>query len=159
VVNFRSASLLANWILFLLAFFEPPYWCREGNNNGYGDCGAAFEMRGTAADMEGNEQLYPYSGALLLTVSQSASIEICCVAFNFLYLLLKFADDGFVPRLFFYPGYKQRQHLSQILLLICIMTGIVLGNTVYNPLFRMLLLGTMLRNFQREFETFLKMVS
>lgn len=159
VVNLRNAALIANWILFLLAFFEPPYWCREGDNKLYGDCKATFDLVGTTADREENEELYPNSGMLLLTSSQSQWIELYCIYFSFFYLCLKFADDGFIPRLFFYKGYKRWAHASQIVLMICIITGIVIGNTILNPFFRMILLGTYLRTFQREFLTFIKMVS
>lgn len=159
VVNLRGAALLANWILFLLAFFEPPHWCKEGDNKLYGDCKDTFQLVGTTADGEVNEELYPNSGMLFLTVSQSQRIEIYMVLFSFLYLFLKFADDGFTPKLFFYQGYKRWAHLSQTILLLCIIAGIMVQNTVLNPFFRMLLLGTYLRTFQREFVTFLKMVS
>ncbi|KAL3780686.1 hypothetical protein ACHAWO_009393 [Cyclotella atomus] len=158
VVNLREAALIANWILFLLVFFEPPYWCREGDNKLYGDCRSTFDLAGTTADGEEDEELYPNSGMLLLTSSQSQWIELYCICFGFFYLCLKFADDGFIPRLFFYKGYKRWAHTSQIVLMICILTGVKIGNTILNPFFRMLLLGTYLRKFQREFLTFVKMI-
>ena len=124
----------------------------------YGNCKDTFELIGTAADGEEGKQLYPNSGLLLLTASQSLWIESCCIIFNFFYLLLKFADDGFTVRLFLYQGYKRWVHLLQISFMLCIVAGIVTKNTVLNPFCRMLLLGTHLRNFQREFFTFIKMV-
>lgn len=158
VVYLRGAVLATNWILFLLAFIEPPHWCREGDNKLYGDCKETFDLIGTTADGEENTQLYPNAGMLLLSVSQSQWIELHCVVFGFLYLLLQFADDGFILKLFFYQGYKRIAHLSQIILMICIIAGIIAKNTVLNPFFRMLLLGTYLRTFQREFLTFINMV-
>lgn len=159
VVNLRGAALLANWILFLLAFLEPPYWCRDGDNIDYGSCQDAFQLIGTTIDGQDDEELYPNSGMLWLTLSQSQRIEVYTISFNFLYHFLKFADDGFTPSLFFYKGYKRWTHLLQIVLMLCITAGIMTQNTILNPFFRMLLLGTYLRTFQREFFTFIKMVS
>eukprot|EP00804_Cyclotella_cryptica_P018435 CCRYP_004287-RA/>CCRYP_004287-RA protein AED:0.30 eAED:0.30 QI:121/1/1/1/1/1/5/1507/811 len=158
VVLLRGVALAANWTLFFLTIVEPPYWCREGDHKYYGDCKEMFDLRGTTADGEQDRQLYPNSGSLMLTMSQSTWIELCCVGFNFFYILLKFADDGFIPRLFFYPGYKRLVHLSQIILIACITAGNMVQNSVFNPFFRMLLLGTYLRRFQREFGTFVKMI-
>lgn len=158
-MNLRSVVLMVNWCLFLLAFFEPPHWCREDDNTLYGDCKDRFTLFGTTADGIENEQLYPNTGMLLLTILQSKWIELYCVAFNSCYLLLKFADDGFISSLFFYKGFKRWSHLIQIMTIFCIIIGITSNNTILNPIFRMLLLATYLRRFQREFFAFIKMVS
>ncbi|MGK3745814.1 MAG: hypothetical protein ACI8RD_008183 [Bacillariaceae sp.] len=68
-------------------------------------------------------------------------------------------DDGFTFRLFFYPGYKRRIHSFRLFTLACLLTGVLVDNTVLNPFFRMLILGSHLRNFQKELWTLLKMVS
>lgn len=166
----KRVLLAANWTLFILSFLEPPQWCRDsnleiaqGNLNDslsdYGDCKIILEARGTTADGEEHQQYYPNSSAMWLSVSRSKQVELSCIFVIFFYLFLKMGDDGFKPRLFFYPGYKRWVHSSQCILLVCLLSGILADNTVGNPFFRMLILGTSLRNFQREFWTMLKMVS
>jgi len=166
----KRLLLAANWTLFVLSFLEPPQWCRDsslelaqGNLNDslseYGDCKIILEARGTTADGEENQEYYPNSDAMWLSISQSKHVELSCIFIIFFYMILKMGDDGFNPRLFFYPGYKRWVHSSQCILLVCLLSGILVENTVLNPLFRMMILGTFLRNFQKEFWTMMKMVS
>ncbi len=104
VVQLRGAVVFANWILFVLSFIEPPFWCRDASdlqialdrddssffgdsnnrNNEYGDCRVILSAHGTTADNETNQQYYPNSNAMWLTISQSQHIELACLAFTFL---------------------------------------------------------------------------
>jgi len=165
----RGLLLAANWTLFALTFLEPPQWCRDssleiaqGNMNDslgeYGDCKVILEARGISADGEEGQDYYPNSNAMLLSVSQSKSTELYCTLIIALYMVFKMGDDGFRPRLFFYPGHKRRMHLSQCTILVCLLLGNLLETTILNPLFRLLILGSFLRNFQREFWTMLSMI-
>lgn len=168
--NWAKKLLLgANWMLFILSFLEPPHWCRnssleitKGNMNyslnEYGDCQVLLNARGTTVDGEENREYYPNWNCMWLTVSQSKHIELSCILIIFSYMVLKMGDDGFRFRLFFYPGYKRWLHSSQIILLLFLSLGVAFDQ-VLNPFFRMILLGSFLRNFQKEFFTMMKMVS
>jgi hypothetical protein len=167
----KNLLLGANWMLFILTFLEPPHWCRDskleiaqGNNlnydvNEFGDCKVILDARGTTADGEENQEYYPNWNMTWLSVSQAKHVELSCVFIIFSYMILKMGDDGFNLRLFFYPGYKRWVHSSQMIMLVCLVLGIMIGNTVLNPFFRMIILGLFLRNFQKEFLTMMKMVS
>ena len=166
----KSLLLDANWVLFILSFFEPPHWCRDSDldivqpylnvsGNEYGDCEIILDARGTTADGEENQAYYPNWNVMWLSISQSMHVELICILMISFYLILKLGDDGFDLYLFFYPGYKRWAHSSQITTLVCLLLGIVTGNTTLNPFFRMIILGSFLRNFQTEFWTMTKMVS
>mmetsp|Transcript_36993 Transcript_36993/g.41654 ORF Transcript_36993/g.41654 Transcript_36993/m.41654 type:complete len:840 (-) Transcript_36993:136-2655(-) len=158
-----------NWILFILSFVEPPQWCRNSNLhivqnnlnddlNHYGDCQVILWAKGTAADGEENQDYYPNFNMMLLTISQSKNIELICIFTIFSYLVLKLGDDGMDFSLFFYPGTKKRLHSLRLITLACLLIGVLVDNTVLNPFFRMLILGSHLRNFQKELWTLLKMI-
>ena len=155
-------------MLFILSFLEPPHWCRDSNLqiveenlkdlDNYGDCEIILDARGTTIDGQKNQQYYPNWNMMYLTVSQSKSIEMMCIFVIFFYLLLKLGDDGFKLRLFLYPGYKRWVHSSQITILLCLVIGHVFERTTLHPFFRMMMLGSFLRNFQKELLTMMKMV-
>jgi len=165
----KKLLLGANWMLFILSFLEPPQWCRDsnleiaqGNLNyslhEYGDCKVILDARGTTADGEENQEYYPNWNVMWLSVSQSKYVELSCISIIIFYMILKIGDDGFNLRLFFYPGYKRQVHSLQTTLLVCLVLGIISDYTVLNPFFRMIILGSFLRNFQKEFLTMMKMI-
>lgn len=172
VVQLRGAVLFFSWLLFILTFIEPPHWCRELGlglqivadaeleDPEYGDCKIVLGARGTTADGEEKQQLYPNASSMLLTINQSKNVELLSTLFIALYLLFGFADDGFYPRLFFYPGKKRYIHGLQCFLVASLFASSVFDYTAqqYNPFLRMLVLGSFLQSFQRELRTFLKMV-
>lgn len=170
-VQLRGTVVLVCWTLFMLTFFEPPPWCRDASDlqivarstvddsiKGYGDCGILFKSYGVTADKEENQALYPNFDAMLLTIAQGRVIEIICIGFITMYMLLQFGDDGFFPSFFFYRGYKRWVHVSQCFILIMLLLSISIGNTTLNPFLRMAILGTFLRGFQRELLTLLKTI-
>ena len=171
--NLKGVTLICSWVLFILSFFEPPHWCRDASDlqiidyqddqvagdKGYGDCKLLLNSYGETADGQENEELYPNSSTMWLTINQSRHIEMACVCFITLYWGLKFGDDGFVPHLFFYPGYKRWTNVLQCIVLISLFISAIFDITTYNPFLRMLVLGSLLRRFQQELFTFLKMVS
>lgn len=170
-VHLRRPVQLVCWILFMLTFFEPPHWCRDasdlqivqrsrnGNNTGeYGDCKILFEAYGETADGEDNQALYPNFDAMWLTIAQSQYVEMACVGFIAVYLLLKFGDDGFEGKFFFYRGVKRWMHCSQIIILMMLVMTVTVGKTALNPFLRMAILGTFLRGFQREVSTLIEMI-
>lgn len=179
VVYLRGAVIFASWVLFMLSFLEPPHWCRDAshlqivadkqeddlnyNNSNtvkeYGDCKLLLSAEGITADGEDIQSYYPNSGSMYVSIYQSKVIEMTCVAFIALYFLLEFVDDGFETSLFFYPGHKRRKHAIQCTTLVLIISSILFDVTVYNSFFRLFILGSFLRSFQRELFTFMKMVS
>mmetsp|Transcript_2156 Transcript_2156/g.5063 ORF Transcript_2156/g.5063 Transcript_2156/m.5063 type:complete len:802 (-) Transcript_2156:128-2533(-) len=177
VVQSRWAVTCVCWLLFMLSFIEPPSWCRDAshlfvdgggydvNNSNdntvkeYGDCKTIFDMHGTTADGEENQQLYPSSQAMLLTTHRSKLIELVCVILISLYQACAFADDGFDLSLFFYKGsHKSRKHAVRCLVLVCLVLSDIFDNTTFKPFLRLLILGTFLRAGQSEMWTFLKMI-
>lgn len=167
-VQLRGAVVLVCWTLFMLTFFEPPTWCRDASDlqivarsaddddstREYGDCKILFESYGVAADMEENQALYPNFDAMLLTIAQSRKIEILCISFITIYMLLLFGDDGFFPSFFFYQGYKRWIRASQCFILMMLLAD----SSTLNPFLRGFLLGTFLRGFQTELLTLIKMI-
>lgn len=160
----------ANWVLFFLSFFEPPHWCRDSSleiakrnmNNSlseYGDCQLLLNARGTTIDGIENQDYYPNWNVMFLTISQSKRIELSCISIIFAYLVLKLGDDGFRFQFFFYTGYKRFVHSLQITMLLCLCLGVTFDFHILHPFFRMTLLASFLRNFQKEFLTMAKMVS
>lgn len=171
VVQLRGVAVFVCWVQFMLTFFEPPTWCRDASDlqivvtsrgddiiNEFGDCKILFEAFGVTTDLEENQALYPNFDAMLLTITQSRSIEIGCVGFIAMYMLLQYGDDGFFPSFFFYRGYKRWIRASQCVILIMLLLSILIGNTTFNPFLRMAILGTFLRGFQRELLTLIKMI-
>ena len=165
----NNLVLGASWALFILTFLEPPQWCRDSSleivqgvmDNSfteYGHCKIILQARGTAADGEENQYYYPSYDAMWVSVSQSRQVELSCVFIIFCYMILELGKDGFHLPLFFYPGYKRLVHSARIIISVCLVVGVVTDNAILNPLFRMILLGSFLRNFQTEFWTIIKMV-
>ena len=165
----RLLCYFPNWILFGLSFIEPPQWCRDSDleiadNNlddslrNFGDCKVILGGWGETADGEGVDQLYPNSSSMWVSVTQSERIELACIGIVTFWMLLELGRDGMDSRLFFYPGAKRVLHSFRCVLLISLLIGIMLENTTFNPFFRMLLLTSHLRNFQRELLSVLKMI-
>ncbi|KAL3917258.1 MAG: hypothetical protein SGARI_007759, partial [Bacillariaceae sp.] len=165
----RLLCYFPNWILFGLSFIEPPQWCRDSDleiadNNlddslrNFGDCNVILGAWGETADGEEVDQLYPNSSSMWVSVTQSMQIELACIGIVTFWMLLELGRDGMDSRLFFYPGAKRHLHSSRCVLLVSLLTGIVLENTTFNPFFRMLLLTSHLRNFQRELLLVFKMI-
>ena len=177
VVRLRGVVLFSSWLMFFVTFFEPPAWCRDASHlqivvdveedirspgKDYGDCKLLLDAYGTTEDDEENQQLYPSSNTMLLTIYQSKLIEVACVSFIASYIALAFADDGFVPRLFFYPGEKRLIHAVQCLASVCLLRNAISDDytsAVSSPFLRLLILGSFLRKKHRELWTFTKIVS
>jgi hypothetical protein len=165
----RTLCFLPNWLLFVLSFIEPPQWCRDSDleiadNNlhdslrDFGDCKVILGAYGVTADGNEMDQLYPNSNSMWVSVTQSMKIELACIFVVAFWMLLELGRDGMESRLFFYPGAKRVLHAFRCGLLACMLAGIVLENTTFNPFFRMSLLTSHLRNFQREVLVVLKMI-
>lgn len=153
--------LAANWILFVLSFIEPPQWCRDSDliiaeNNlsdslrEYGDCRLILGAMGKAVDGTENVELYPNSNAMWLSVVQSQRVELLCLGVVVTFMAFEFGRDGLNPKLFFYPGVKRWLHVVRIAMFVGLFAGLAFGNTSLNPLCRMILLASHLRNFQTE---------
>jgi hypothetical protein len=156
----------AAWTLVLLSFIDPPHWCRNsdldivqvGEDNKFGTCGVIMKTRGTASDGEEDVEYYPNTDSMWLTVKQSEQLEWVCLGIITAFIILQFGRDGFELNRFFFPGHVRRKHSLRLFLLPCLYYGLLTRNTIYSPFFRIVLLGTYLKNFQKEMNSFIKMV-
>jgi hypothetical protein len=154
------------WILALLSFIEPPYWCRNSTlaivlegaeENKFGTCGVLLSARGVAPD--GSDfAYYPNSGSMWLTKEESAMVESVFLSVVTFFLLLKLGRAGFELKRFFRPGICRLNHGLQCISIFLIYGGLCFKYTDHHPFFRLILLGTFMRNFQREAKTLIKMV-
>lgn len=145
----------AMWILVLLSFIEPPYWCRElgiETEDPFGSCGAVLNAHDSS-----DEKLayYPNFEVMLITEQQSRIIQLVCIAILAFRLLLRIGRNGFEVWRLFYPGirYVNSLRCSMLVLLIFERTS------MYHPFFRLILLGTYLKSCQKEMAILIKLVS
>ena len=159
---------VAAWTLVILSFVEPPYWCRRSHlvitedsdkfGNGFGVCGVLLNAAGPSLDGEEMVTYYPNSSSMWLTEEQSTKLEGLCLFIITLYLFLRFGRDGFEVQRFLMNGYNRFTRTLQLLMILLLIRGLITHNTELNPLFRLALLGTFTRGFQREVRTLVKMV-
>jgi len=93
-----------------------------------------------------------------LTLGKSQLIEALCLGVVVFFMLLEFGQDGMEVGRFFQAGRVRQLHLFRIFLLACLFTGLYIDKTLYSPFFRLLLLGTYLKSFQRELDSFIRLV-
>jgi hypothetical protein len=159
----------AAWMLALLTLIEPPYWCRDSDLflvqnttvdevDKFGSCGVLLNAKGESPDGETNVDYYPSSNAMWVTIEESRAVEWVCLSITTLYLILRFGRDGFEVKRLFINGYSHWIRLTQFCLIIFLVRGLLMQYTEYNPFVRLLLLGTFMRDFQREALTLIKMV-
>ena len=164
------------WILVLLSFIEPPSWCQNSDlpivhntastdattihhDQEFGTCGILLHARGTAVDGTENVQLYPNSSSMWVTPPQAHRIEAWCLAILLFFLVLQFGKDGMEWKHFFHAGSGARQlHSLQLILLMLLMTALYIPDTTYSPFFRLVLLGTHVKTFQKELDSLVRMV-
>lgn len=157
------------WMLTLLTFIEPPYWCRDSDLflvqnttvdevDKFGSCGVLLNAKGESPDGETSVDYYPNSSAMWVTIEESRAVEWVCLSIVTFYLILKFGRDGFESKRFFINGYSHSVRLLQCCLIIFLFHGLLTQYTEYSPFVRLLLLGTFMRDFQREAYTLMKMV-
>jgi hypothetical protein len=157
------------WMLALLTFIEPPYWCRDSDLflaqnttidevDKFGSCGVLLNAKGVSADGETYVDYYPNSNVMWVTIEDSRAVEWVCLSIVTFYLILKFGRDGFESKRFLFNGYSRSIRLLQCCLVIFLFRGLLTQYTEYSAFVRLLLLGTFMRDFQREAFTLLKMV-
>lgn len=156
------------WVPVILSFIEPPRWCDnetelalvEGTElDDFGTCGVILRARGMAVDGTENVQLYPNTSSMFLTRGQSQRVEAFCLGMIVFFMLLEFGKDGLDIRRFFQAGPVGRVRIFRLVLLICLFGAVCSNITVFSPFFRLLLLGTYLKSFQKELDSFMRMVS
>eukprot|EP00956_Cyclotella_meneghiniana_P027560 scaffold62042_cov73-Cyclotella_meneghiniana.AAC.3 len=76
VAILRGAVVFTNCILFLLVFIEPPYWCRNGDKKLYGDCRTIFELIGTTADGEEDNEAVDLNRTPLFAFQRDLPLDI-----------------------------------------------------------------------------------
>jgi hypothetical protein len=157
------------WMLALLTFVEPPYWCRDSDlflaqnstvdgSGKFGSCRVLFNAKGESPDGETSVEYYPNSKAMVVSIEDARAVEWICLSVMTFYLILKFGRAGFESKRFFINGYRHGIWLLQICLMVFLLRSLLMQYTEYNPFVRLLLLGTLMRDFQREAYTLIKMV-
>lgn len=156
------------WALVLLSFFDPPSWCQHNTDlalvqdtttvDDFGTCGVILRARGTAVDGTAHVQLYPNSSSMWLTPTQSEFVEAFCLGIIFFFLLLEFGADGLDLRRFFQAGSVGQVRMFRLSMIAFLVFGLSVKNRVLSPFFRLLLLGTILKSFQKELNSFVRML-
>ena len=163
------------WILVILSFIETPSWCDNPKYNDlpivhnatssnhasdeFGTCGILLRTKGTAVDGTEHVQLYPNFSSMWLTPKQARSVEAWCLSIIFFFLLLQFGKDGMDWRHFFHSGsVAHRLHSLRVILWLVLVLGLLIKNTTYSPFFRLVLLGTHLKTFQKELNSLVRTV-
>jgi hypothetical protein len=171
IASRRTARLLraTAWMLALLSFVDPPSWCQKNTDlalvqdatdvDDFGTCGVILNARGTAIDGTENVQLYPNSSSMWLTPTQSQLTEAFCLGIICFFLFLEFGADGLNLRRFFQAGRVGQVRIFRLFMIFVLVAALCVGNTAYSPFFRLMLLGTYLKSFQKELDSFFRMVS
>jgi hypothetical protein len=159
---------VAAWMIALLTFIEPPYWCRHGDfamledmdyeDNKFGSCGVLLSAKGPSLDGEESVDYYPSSKSMQISIEESMAVEWLCLSIVTFYLILNFGRDGFEAKRFFINGYSHWTRALQIFLIIFLYYSLLTKYAKYDPFVRLLLLASMMRDFQREVYTLIKMV-
>eukprot|EP00980_Cylindrotheca_fusiformis_P019092 scaffold6440_cov124-Cylindrotheca_fusiformis.AAC.6 len=144
----------AMWILVLLSFIEPPYWCRDleiESDDEFGSCGVVLNARDPS---DKSISYYPNFGIMLLNVKQTKIIQLICVFILFFKLLLRIGRNGFEIWRLFYPGNRYVNGLKFLML------GLLVSDktSAFHPFFRLTLLGTYLKSCQKEMTTLIRLV-
>ena len=157
------------WIMASLSFIEPPPWCRNtvldtpidalGTYDKFGSCGILLLATGPSIN-GANETVhfYPNSSSMWITVKQSMSLELLCLAIVALFLLLQLGRDGFELTRYFRPGINRVIRICQCLSALLLFGGLIISRTDYHPFVRLALLASFLRDCQTEVIALTRMV-
>jgi hypothetical protein len=165
------------WTLVLLAFIEPPQWCRESETNTASSdssisstttesestlsgCPAYLAAEGIPADNSSDKPVsyYPNSGSLLVTASQSNTIEAVCLALISLFLLLRLGRDGMSLTRYLRVGQSRVNRVVQVTALIMLIVGLLTDYRPHHPVARLVLLATFLPGCQRDLKVLINML-
>jgi hypothetical protein len=159
---------VAAWMIALLTFIEPPYWCRHGDfamvedvdyeDNRFGSCGVLLSANGPSLNGEESVDYYPSSKSMQISIEESVAVEWICLSIVTFYLILKVGRDGFEAKRFFINGYGHWTRTLQSFLITLLYYGLLTKHSKYDPFVRLFLLGSFMRDFQREVYTLIKMV-
>jgi hypothetical protein len=159
---------IAAWMIALLTFIEPPYWCRHGDfamledvdyeDYKFGSCGVLLSAKSASLDGEESVDYYPTSKSMQISIEESMAVEWLCLSIVTFYLILKVGRDGFEAKRFFINGYSRWARTLQSFLIAFLYYGLITKYSKYDPFVRLFLLGSFMRDFQREVYTLIKMV-
>lgn len=134
------------WVLVLISFFEPPYWCRAldiDTDHHFGSCGVVLEAH-DPSDLR--VSYYPNFDFMMLTEKQAHSFQLLCVFILASQVLIRIGRNGFELGRFFHPGIRYVNSLRvAMLFLLCFK-----GTVMFHPFFRLLLLFSYLKDCQKE---------
>ena len=156
------------WILVLLSFVDSPPWCQHNEDislvenatidGSYGTCGIILEATGTAVDGTEDVHLYPNASSMWLTPGQSNLVEGVCLGVLVLFMGLEFGKDGLSLERYFQPGSLRTIRSFRLVFTMCLLFRLWIKDTTYSPFFRLFLLGTYLKSFQKEVDSFIRLL-
>ncbi|CAJ1945081.1 unnamed protein product [Cylindrotheca closterium] len=142
------------WTLILISFFEPPHWCRVlglDTDHRYGSCGAVLEATDPSDE---SISYYPNFGLMMLTEHQAHTLQLICVLILVSRILIRIGRNGFEMWRFFHPEIRYANSLRLLsLILLCFK-----GTVMFHPFLRLLLLGSYLKDCQKEIVSLVKLI-
>ena len=142
------------WTLVLISFFEPPYWCRDlgrDTSHRFGSCGDVLEAHDPNDD---SISYYPNFGLTMLSENQAYNLQLICVLILASRLLIRIGRNGFEMWRFFHPEIRFVNSLRILMLVLLCFKGI----TMLHPFFRLFLLGSYLKDCQKEILSLVKLI-
>ena len=169
------------WIILLLTFVEPPYWCSCNRNSSMVGhrigCDVLLFDKGIPA-MIGNTfnfdhrqevdlgnssaeevEYYPNTHSMLLTLYQSSLIETIGLAIISIIILIRLGRDGMNIAIYLRRGPSQGNHIVQILCIAGIGTSLYMNYRVLLPYLRLILLTSFLRGVKQDLKVLVRTLS
>ena len=141
------------WLLVILTFIEPPDWCRpsyqtmeDGSIVESPGCPELLAAEGIPAGDSGSEttvEYYPSSHSMLVTRLQSHRIEAVCLLILYTYVCLRIGRDGMSLTRYLRPGISQMNRVVQLVCLVALTGGLLVGHTIHHAYARMGILLSM----------------
>jgi len=73
-------------------------------------------------------------------------------------MILQFGKEGMSFQRYFQPGYIRKIRSFRVVVIMSLLRGLWTRNTTYSPFFRLFLLGTYLKSFQKEVDSFIRLL-
>lgn len=142
------------WVLVLITFFEPPHWCRGldlETDHAFGSCGAVLDARDPSDE---TIEYYPNYGLMIMSEKQAHILQLICIFILSSRLFIRIGRNGFELWRFFHPEVRFINGLRILMLLLLLPQG----GSMYHPFFRLLLLGTYLKECRKEFASLVQLI-
>jgi hypothetical protein len=176
LMSFRPFSYVCYccaWMLVVLTFIEPPFWCRNVNIDNtdmkHNSCEAVLTSSGIPASYDTNAtaigstssdiaEFYPNSYSMVVSETHSFWIEGFCTGFILFFVMVatccQYLDwaDTKIEQIW------TKTLATQLICLVSIIVSLCFGYTKYNSIFRIVLLATVCNGAQRDIQVLLKIL-